>query len=51
MISPIEDLDLENATDIFVEIFPDARLLEVLEHAERAERNLTAWGKRETRRS
>lgn len=41
----IEDIDFENATDIFVSIFTDADLMEVLEHAERTKRNLRAMGK------
>jgi hypothetical protein len=41
----IDGIDFEEATDIFVGIFPGASLAEVLEHAERAERNLSAWGK------
>jgi len=41
----IDDIDFEEATDIFVGIFPGATLADVLEHAERAQRNFTAWGK------
>jgi hypothetical protein len=45
MAKRTDDIDFEDATNIFVSIFPDASLAEVLEHAERAERNFRAWGK------
>jgi hypothetical protein len=41
----IDGIDSENATNLILEIFPGASLTEMVEHAERTQRNLATWGK------